>query len=163
MTIETAKETLAKLESQRELVFTHKRVEEIRSEFSTAVKEADKLDAIVNKLAKEVPQELIAKAKLPVEGLTITENDVLINGMSLDNLSASEQLKFALNIVRKLNETFKVINIDGIERLDSETFESFLKEIENDEFQYFITKVADESVKKNGHNIIEIENGEIKQ
>jgi len=163
LTIETAKETLKKLEGQRELVFTHKRVEEIRGELSVAVEEADKLDSIVNKLAKEVPQELIAKAELPVEGLTVTENDVLINGISLDNLSASEQLRFALNIVRKLNETFKVINIDGIETLDKDNFEAFLKEVEGDDYQYFLTRVDGDSVSKNGYDVIEIENGEIKK
>ena len=158
LTIETAKETLKKLEGQRELVFTHKRVEEIRGELSTAIEEADKLDAVVTKLTKEVPQELIAKAELPVEGLTVTENDVLINGISLDNLSASEQLKFALNIVRKLNETFKVICIDGIETLDKDTFETFLKEIEADDYQYFVTRV-DGDVKGG----IVIEDGAIKK
>ena len=163
LTIETAKETLKKLEGQRELVFTHKRVEEIRGELSVAVEEADKLDSIVNKLAKEVPQELIAKAELPVEGLTVTENDVLINGISLDNLSASEQLRFALNIVRKLNETFKVINIDGIETLDKDNFEAFLKEVEGDDYQYFLTRVDGDSVSKNGYDVIEIENGAIKK
>jgi len=163
LTIETAKETLKKLEGQRELVFTHKRVEEIRGELSTAIEEADKLDAVVTKLTKEVPQELIAKAELPVEGLTVTENDVLINGISLDNLSASEQLRFALNIVRKLNETFKVINIDGIETLDKDNFEAFLKEVEGDDYQYFLTRVDGDSVSKNGYDVIEIENGAIKK
>jgi len=141
MTISVAKESLTKLEGQRELVFTYKRVGEIRGELSVAVEEADKLNLIVNKLAKEVPQELVSKAQLPVEGLTVTDDDVLVNGVSLDNLSSSEQLKFALNIVRKLNETFKVICIDGIETLDKDNFEMFLKEIEGDDYQYFVTRV----------------------
>lgn len=156
-TIQVAKDTLAKLEGQRELVFTHKRVEELRGELSVAVAEADKLDAVVVKLTKEVPQELVKKAQLPVEGLTITDDDILISGKSLDNLSSSEQLKFALNIVRKLNETFKVICIDGIETLDKDNFELFLKEIESDDYQYFVTRV-DGDVKGG----IVIEDGEIK-
>jgi disulfide oxidoreductase YuzD len=78
--------------------------------------------------------------------------------MSLDNLSASEQLKFALNIVRKLNETFKVICIDGIETLDKDNFVTFLKEIEGDDYQYFVTRV-DGDVKGG----IVIEDGAIKK
>ena len=46
------------------------------------------------KLTKEIPEDLIKKAKLPVEGLTIDGNDIKINGVSLDNLSSSEQLNF---------------------------------------------------------------------
>lgn len=156
-TISVAKETLAKLEGQRELVFTSKRVEEIRGELSIAIGEADKLDGIIVKLTKEVPQELIAKAKLPVEGLTVTEDDILVNGVSLDNLASSEQLRFALNIVRQLNDNFKVICIDGIETLDHDNFEIFLKEIESDDYQYFVTRV-DGDVKGG----IVIEDGEIK-
>lgn len=157
MTITSMKETLAKLEGQREMVFTHKRVQELRGELDTAVQEADKLDTIVTQLTKEVPQKLIEKAQLPVEGLTVSTEDILVNGVSLDNLSTSEQLKFALNITRKLNETFKVICIDGIETLDKENFEVFLKEIEGDDYQYFVTRVDG-----NVEGGIVIEDGNIK-
>ena len=163
VSIAAAEESLVKLESQRETVFTVKRAEEVRRELSAAIEEADKLDVIVKKLTKEIPEDLIKKAKLPVEGLTIDGNDIKINGVSLDNLSSSEQLKFGLQIVRSLNNDFKIVNIDGIETLDGETFEAFLKEIENDDFQYFVSRVDGDSIKKNGHNIIEMENGEIKQ
>ena len=157
-TIAAAKETLAKLEGQRELVFTVKRAEEVRSELSTAMQEAEKLDIVVKKLTKEVPEDLIKKAKLPVEGLMIDGDDIKINGVSLDNLSSSEQLKFGLQIVRALNGEFKVICVDGIETLDKESFELFLKEIEDDDYQYFVTRVEGSSA-----HSIEIENGEIKK
>lgn len=162
MTIASAKEALAKLESQREIVFTVKRADEVRSELTTAMSEQGKLDVIVKKLTKEVPEDLIKKAKLPIEGLTIEGDDIKINGVSLDNLSSSEQLKFGLDIVRALNGEFRVICVDGIETLDSESFAFFLKEVEGDEYQYFVSRVDGEAVSKNGHNVIEIENGEIK-
>ena len=155
-------DTLTSLESQREIVFTVKRADEVRSELSTAIQEAEKLDTVVRRLTKEIPDALISKAKLPIEGLTIEGNDIFINGVNIDNLSSSEQLKFGLQVVRALNGSFKVINIDGIEALDRETFEFFLKEIEGDDFQYFVSRVDGEIANKNGHNIIEIENGEVK-
>lgn len=141
MTISAAEESLAKLEGMRETVFTHKRVQELQVELGTAVGEAEKLDAVVKRLSKEVPQALIEKAKLPVEGLAVAEGGITLNGVAIENLSASEQLRFALAVVRALNATFKVICIDGVELLDKENFEVFLKEIENDEYQYFITRV----------------------
>ncbi len=160
--IAAAEESLAKLESQREIVFTVKRAEEVRGELTTAMDDANKLDVVVKKLTKEIPEDLIAKAKLPVEGLTISGDDILIGGVALDNLSSSEQLKLGLQIARFLNQTFGIICIDGVETLDKESFEFFLKEIEGDSNQYFISRVDGEMVKKNGHNIVEIENGEIK-
>lgn len=158
LSVEAAEETLKILEGQREIVFTVKRAEEVRGELSVATEEAKKLDIIVKKLTKEVPEDLIKKAKLPMEGLVIDGDDIKINDISLDNLSASEQLKFGLQIVRALNGDFKVICIDGIETLDKESFEFFLKEIENDEFQYFVTRVEG----AHEHSIV-VDNGEIKK
>ena len=85
-------------------------------------------------------------------------DDILINGVSIDNLSSSEQLKFGLQIVRALNGDFKVICVDGIESLDAESFEFFLKEIEDDSYQYFVTRVDG----AHNHSIV-IEDGEIKE
>ncbi len=158
MSMAAAEEALAKLEGQRELAFTVKRAEEVRGELSVALQEAEKLDAVVKKLTREVPEDLIKKAKLPVEGLTIADEDILINGVALDNLSSSEQLKFGLEIVRALNGDFKVICVDGIETLDKESFEFFLKEIESDDFQYFVTRVEGDTP----HSIV-VEDGQIKE
>lgn len=147
------------MESQRSLVFTAQQIDASRIELSESLKNQERLDVIVKRLANEVPQKLIEKIDLPIQGLSITEDDVLVNGVSLDNLSTSEQLKFGLDIVRKLNEKFQVICIDGIESLDAQSFELFLKEIENDDFQYFCTRVDSGVAVQNG---IMIEDGEIK-
>ena len=162
MVLASAEEALAKLEGQREIGFRCMLADSTRDDLNVAIRDAKILDDVVKKLTKEVPEDLIHKAKLPVEGLTIDGDDIKINGVSLDNLSASEQLKFGLQIVRALNGEFKVINIDGIETLDKESFEFFLKEIEEDDFQYFVSRVDGEILLKNGHNIFEIEDGEIK-
>lgn len=151
---------LQKMDAQRDLVFANQQVETVRAELSEAITSQERLDKAVKALAKEVPQKLIEKANLPVEGLTITEDDVLVNGVSLDNLSTSEQLKFGLDIVRKLNATFKVVCIDGIEALDIEAFQWFLKEIENDDFQYFVSRV---STNENIPHSIIIDNGEVQK
>ncbi len=158
MTLAAAEESLAKLEGQREILFTVKRAEEVRSELTTAMGMQATLDSVVKKLTKEVPEDLIKKAKLPVDGLTISGDDILINGISIDNLSSSEQLRFGLQIVRALNGDFKVICVDGIETLDKDSFEFFLKEVENDDYQYFVTRVEGTSP----HSIV-VEDGQIKK
>lgn len=158
MALGAARDTLAKLEGQREFGFIAKRADEVRDELTTAMHDAEKLDGVVKALTKEVPQDLIAKAQLPVDGLTIEGDDIFVNGVNIDNLSSSEQLKFGLQVVRALNGDFKVICVDGIESLDKESFEFFLKEIEADEYQYFVTRVDG-----NGEHSIVIEDGEIKE
>lgn len=162
MSMGAAEESLRNLEAQREIAFTVKRADEVRAELTTAIEEAGKLDTIVKKLTKDVPEDLIKKAKLPVEGLSISGDDILIGGVNIDNLSSSEQLKFGLQVVRALNGDFKVICVDGIESLDQESFEFFLKEVEGDDYQYFVSRVDGTLAEKNGHNIVEVEDGAIK-
>lgn len=157
MALQAARDTLAALESKRELVYTVKRADEVRGELDVAVQEATRLDSIVKRLAKEIPDDLIAKANLPIEGLVIEGDDIKIGGVSVDNMSTSEQLKFGLQVVRALNGNFKVICVDGIESLDKESFEFFLKEIEEDSYQYFVTRVEGD----HEHSIV-VEDGEIK-
>lgn len=159
-TIRLAKETLAKLESQREHLFTHRRIEELRTELNTAVAEATKLNSIVDALTKDVPQSLVAKANVPVEGLSFTDDNIMVNGVLLDNLSSSEQLRFAVQIAKKLNDNFKIICCDGVEMLDRESFTEFLQEFENDQFQLFVTRVDNGEVMKKEY--IYVEGGSIR-
>lgn len=157
MTIKAAEDSLVTLESQREIFYKVKHADDVRTELSEAIKEADRLDGIVKALTKQIPDALIAEAKLPVEGLSVVGDDILVNGVSIDNMSSSEQLKFGLQIVRALNGEFKVICVDGIESLDADSFAFFLKETENDDYQYFVTRVDG-----NSPHAIEIEGGEVK-
>lgn len=157
VTLEAARQSLLKLEGQRGVLFTLKRIKEVSAELETASQAANHLDGVVKKLAKEVPDILISRAELPIEGLTISGDEILINGVNIDNLSTSEQLRFGLQVVRALNGDFKVICVDGIETMDKESFEFFLKEIENDDYQYFVTRVDGATDKS-----IEIEDGAIK-
>lgn len=132
---------LAAIESKRDLIQIAGQLDEITKELDGERAEQTKYDAIVKKLSKEVPDQLIKEANLPVEGLKVEEDSVTLGGTDIENLSASEQLSFALQVVRKLNSDFKIICIDGVEVLDKETFAWFLSEIEKDEFQYFVTRV----------------------
>lgn len=151
---------IAQLERNRDLMHTHKQCETVANELSTAATEQVRLDTAVKKLSKEVPQMLITKAELPVQGLSVDENGITINGVALDNLSGAEQLGFALAIVRELNKEFGIICIDGIESLDREAFEAFMKEAEADDYQYFVSRVDGDEADKKGY--ILVEDGEVK-
>jgi predicted ATP-dependent endonuclease of OLD family len=135
---------LAVLESRRELIQTAKQIDDTSAELVKEQAEQARIDSIVKRLGKEVPDQLIKEANLPVEGLKVEEDSVSLNGKDIENLSASEQLTFALQVVRKLNSNFKIICIDGVEVLDKETFAWFVSEIEKDDFQYFVTRVDGE-------------------
>ncbi len=130
-------------EEKKELVGTYDRAQDKKKEMEEKGQESDRLDNIVN-LLKAKPKELIESANLPIEGLTVENNIVLIHSRPIKDLSTGEKLKNALEIARKAAGPLKLINIDGIEILDPENRKLFLKEIENDEFQYFVTQATDD-------------------
>lgn len=101
--------------------------------------------------ARKKPHELLAKVKLPVEGLGIDGKGIVtINDLPLSNLSTAQQVRACLDIARALakNTALKLICIDKIEHLDETVRAEFLKQIESDEgFQYFVTEVTDGELK----------------
>ena len=139
-TTELEKE-LATIESRRGFITIANQIAATSKELEEDKALQIRTDGLVKRLGKEIPEQLIKEANLPVEGLKVEEDSISLNGIDVEQLSASEQLSFALQVVRKLNGEFKIINIDGVEILDKETFAWFLNEIEKDDFQYFITRV----------------------
>jgi len=97
------------------------------------------LDECVN-LARQKPAELLKQIELPIDGLDINKDmQITIDGMPISNLSTSRQIKLALDIARATAGPLKMICIDRFESLDAINQEYFFKEIQNDDFQYFIT------------------------
>jgi DNA repair ATPase RecN len=102
------------------------------------------LDDIVKKCSTQIKDDIMAKSKLPIDGLSFIDGHFLINGKNFDNLSGRERLFISLDIAKALNNNFKIICIDGAECLDKESFELLKQEIMKDEYQFFITNVHSE-------------------
>jgi len=60
------------------------------------------LDGFYKALTTQVPRQLLSRVQLPVDNLEIKGDDVLVGGISIETLSNSEQIKFAINIARTL-------------------------------------------------------------
>lgn len=104
-----------------------------RAKESKAV--ADKHDAVVKALSNEAPAALLAGAQaIPGLGLT-DDDDVTLDGVRLGSLSASEQLKFAVEIARRLNAKTKILVIDNLERIDPDAREDFVRLCRQDDWQ----------------------------
>lgn len=96
--------------------------------------------------SRALPSILLKSAEKPVDGIDVDENfNVTYKGLPLDNMSTKAEMKFAVEIARSLakESELKIICIDKFEHFSPKNQAIFLSEIENDEFQYFITKVSD--------------------
>lgn len=118
-----------------------------QQELAAKKEESEKLTDKIEYMRTK-PQMLLAKAQMPVEGITVDgQGNVLINNRPIINLSGGERIKFVMNIVRATAGPLKIILIDGFEKLSPKGQKEFIDECSGDGFQYVITKVSDGNLK----------------
>ena len=132
-------------EENKNLVEIFDRAGELEVQMNQVQEEARELDSLV-KILRNKPAELVEKASLPIDGLAFEKDQVTIKGRPIGDLSSSEKILLALNIARATAKDLKVICIDGIEAIVGDNRKLFLDEIENDDFQYFITQAVDQEL-----------------
>lgn len=129
------------------------RIIEIRdNQLSPKERYSEELTVKIEK-ARTLPGELLKTAKMPIEGISVdVDGNVRINGTLIDGLSDGEKLELAMRVAKAQCGALKIICMDKFESLDKKAQEALLKEMTEDEYQYFVTEVA---VTENGE--IEIE------
>lgn len=85
---------------------------------------------------------LLEGAELPLPGLGVENGTLTYNGQAWDCMSASEQLRVATAIVRRLNPECGFVLIDKLEQLDSETLHDFGTWLEHENLQVIATRVT---------------------
>lgn len=83
-------------------------------------------------------------ANLPIKGLEIQGKNIFIDGVPFDRVNTAKQISIAVEVAKLRAGELGIICVDGIERLDTNTFTEFKKQIEmNGKLQVFVTKVDD--------------------
>lgn len=120
------------------------RIIEIRdNQLAPKERYSEELTAKIEK-ARTLPSELLKTAKMPVEGISVdADGNVRINETLIDGLSDGEKLELAMRVAKAQCGSLKIICMDKFETLDKKAQEQLLKEMLEDEYQYFVTEVAD--------------------
>lgn len=123
-----------------------KRVENTRKEY-------EELDDKAVKSQKR-REELIASSKLPVEGLTFTDEGLFLNGVPFapGEISTSQEMEVAAKLIIAKNPTVKVFRIAQGESLGKDRLESIVKFANENGYQGFIEEV------RRGQNELIVEN-----
>lgn len=111
---------------------------------ATATKrEADaaQVDEIVRRLATEAPQELAERSAL-IPGLGIDGDSITLDGVAIDSLSGAEQMRFAVDLCKRLNANAKILVVDGLERLDDDSLDAFVATATAGDWQLIGTRVS---------------------
>lgn len=136
------RQTLVEIDKALAVKKQHDMVADMEKSYKEAQAFAAMLDVYVGALSGPVKKKLMAAAEMPVVGLEYRDGMFYVEGISVDNLSSSKAMQLAVAVARKLAKKTKIICIDGAELFDDSTWLAFRKEIENDGFTYFVTKVG---------------------
>ena len=97
----------------------------------------EKIEAV-----RKAKRDLLNGADLPLPGLSVEDGELTYNGFAWDNMSASEQLKVATAIVRKLNPQCGFVLLDKLEQMDTDTLSDFGAWLESEGLQAIATRVS---------------------
>lgn len=135
---------LQQFQGNQKLLLKLEEIEKREAQLADEKAHHEQLDELVKIMRDTLPKLLLSEARLPVEGLDIRDDDILINGRAIDKLSTSEKMRLAVRIARAtMVGELRAICLDGFEVLATSAQKAFIKETEGDDIQYFIAKVTD--------------------
>lgn len=85
---------------------------------------------------------MLAGANMPLPGLSVEGGELVYKGQRWDNMSASEQLKVAVAVVRRLNPECGFVLMDKLEQMDLSTLKEFGSWLEQEGLQVIATRVS---------------------
>ncbi len=150
--IAEAEETNRRAEQYTLYLAAMKKIEAKEAEYNAA---QTKLDSL-----RKEKSDMLLNAKIPVKGLTLTENGLEHNGISCDNWSTSESLKIGLMLATAYAGELKTIYIKRGESFDAESLATIKNFAEKRNIQV-IMEVVDGGYNKDEAGIVWIEEGEI--
>ena len=135
-------ELLAQAEAHNKKYSLVEQYKEKKQQFDDVKAKAEQMDARIDALAKE-RAELIATAKLPIDGLTFTDDGLELNGVPFvpGKVSDSQIMEIAAKLVIASNPTVKVFRIARGESLGAKRLETIIDIAKRNGFQGFIEQV----------------------
>lgn len=153
--IKDAELALQDIERKNVLIRAAKRYRSLIKDADKVKREADALTERMSRLEQDKSTR-IAAAKMPIDGLSISDAEVIYNGIPFARLSTGQQIRVSTAIAMKLNPELKVIFIREGSLLDAEGKKEIFALAKEHDYQVWI-----ESVDESGDVGFFIENGEI--
>jgi hypothetical protein len=112
----------------------------ICDELAVAEALAKQLDQIVDTLTTRAPAEMAGRSQ-SIVGLTFIDDDIALDGKPFSNLCGTETIELCTEVARRMNPKGKLLRVNGLEQLDPETMEAFVKVATRDGWQLIGTRV----------------------
>ncbi len=93
--------------------------------------------------ARNLPGEILEKATIPIEGLSVKDGIPLIKGLPVSNLSEGEKLDLCIDVAIQNPAGLQIILIDGVEKLSTEMRERLYSKCKEKGLQFISTRTTD--------------------
>lgn len=125
----------AKADAQRTILVDMERgVEKLNAE-------AQRLTGAIEGLRQK---KIELTATLPIAGLDVHDGELFVDGIPYATVNESRRIRIAIDIARLRSGQLGLLAVDGMERLDSASFELFRQEAEASGLQLIVARVTDE-------------------
>lgn len=101
----------------------------------------------------------MSEAKMPVDGMSIGEKEILFNKIPFSQLSSSEQIRISFAMAMSINPKLKIAMIKNGSLLDEDAMKEIEKIVKENDYQCWIERVSNSP--ESGS--IYIEDGEVKK
>lgn len=129
-------------EQMKGFVGEWKRMLDIEATTEKLESESDALTKKIEK-ARNLPGEILATAKIPIEGLSVKDGIPLINGLPISNLSEGEKLQLCIDVAVQNPTGLQIILIDGTEKLTQENREKLYQKCREKGLQMIATRTTE--------------------
>lgn len=126
--------------------------------FSAKARRA-KVDELTEAMAARTnaKQKAIAAAKMPIDGLSFGDGEVVYNGLPFSQASSAEQLRISVAVAMAANPKLRVLRIEDGSLLDENSMKILEQMVTTNDFQVWI-----ETVNANAKVGVIMEDGEVK-
>jgi DNA repair exonuclease SbcCD ATPase subunit len=147
----------AEAENQRRVMQARARAEHetAAGQYTAAQDQAEELTEKITGLQR-TKEDAIAKAQMPIEGLSFGAGVVTYNGLPFDQASTAEQIRVATAIGMAMNPKLRILLIKDGSLLDERSLEALTEMADANDFQIWL-----ERVDTSGENGIVIEDGAV--
>lgn len=138
--IEPISQKIAAAEETNKLVGLRTEKAKLASEKEQAEAESQALTTAIDK-RKEASAQAVKQANLPIDGLQLTEDAVLFNGIPFEQASDAEQLRVSIAIAGAMNPQLRVIRVRDGSLLDDEAMKVLEEYANTNDLQIWIERV----------------------
>ncbi len=131
-------------EQMKKHLSEYKRMKDMQADLDALICKAEEYTAKIE-LARNLPGEILQKASLPVEGLTVENGVPYINGLPISNCSDGELLELCVDVAISKPSGLQIILIDGAEKLDDESRELLYNKCKEKGLQFIATRTTNDN------------------